>query len=505
MAASAQVAFSVVPRSGVVTLFGYSIRVHVDRGHLILEDGIGTKRHSWRLPRVGHGLERLVVIGSDGMISLAALRWLSDQGVAFVMLERNGTVLAATGAIRQSDAQLRRAQACANQSDIAVHISRELIGLKLASQETMARDKLRDISAADAIAQLRAQLSTARTTDAVRVCEARAAAAYWTAWRTVQVEFPKKDLHRIPEHWKSFGSRTSPISGFSPRLAANPLNAILNYLYAVLESEARLAANAVGLDPGIGFLHLDHDKRSSLACDLMEPVRPDVDAFLFDWVSSKPFSREWFFEQRDGTCRLMGSFAVRLSETGPTWRHALAPLVEWVCQTLWSSSAKSASRKTLSTPLTQSRKREAQGRRSLIRPPTPAPQNVCRECGATIMHSGIYCRLCSIKVTKAKFAKAAESGRAASLSREAQARRVATQQRNAGEMRGWIAANQPSWLHHEAYVTRIQPLLAGLPVSTIAAGIGVSQGYASDIRKGKVHPHPRHWLKLAGIVGVSGV
>src|SRR5947209_11823407 len=82
------------PSHGVVTLFGYGIKVRVDRGHLLLEDGIGGDRRQIRLPRVGHGLRRLVVIGADGMVTLAALRWLADQDAAFVMLERDGSVLA---------------------------------------------------------------------------------------------------------------------------------------------------------------------------------------------------------------------------------------------------------------------------------------------------------------------------------------------------------------------------------------------------------------------------
>src|SRR5256885_425002 len=77
---------------------------------------------------------------------------------------------------------------------------------------------------------------------------------------------------------------------------------------AILETEARLAAAALGLDPGLGVLHLDSRTRDSLACDLMEPVRPMVDAFLFDWLSKGPLKREWFFEERDGNCRLMGPF-----------------------------------------------------------------------------------------------------------------------------------------------------------------------------------------------------
>jgi len=86
-----------VPRCGVLTLFGYGITVRVDRGHLTLRDGIGADRHEARFPRVGHDLKRLIVIGSDGCVSLAALRWLADQDAAFVMLERDGSVLTTTG------------------------------------------------------------------------------------------------------------------------------------------------------------------------------------------------------------------------------------------------------------------------------------------------------------------------------------------------------------------------------------------------------------------------
>ena len=82
----------------------------------MLRDRTGADRRQARLPRVGHGLKRLIVVGSDGMVSLAALRWLADQDAAFVMLERDGSVLATTGPVRSSDARLRRAQALAQQS-----------------------------------------------------------------------------------------------------------------------------------------------------------------------------------------------------------------------------------------------------------------------------------------------------------------------------------------------------------------------------------------------------
>jgi hypothetical protein len=104
----------------------------------------------------------------------------------------------------------------------------------------------------------------------------------------------------------------------------------------MLESEARLAASALGLDPGLGVLHVDAQARDSLACDLMESARPQVDAYLVDWFTRQPLKREWFFEERNGNCRLMGPFATRLSETAPTWGRAVAPVAEWVAQAFWS-------------------------------------------------------------------------------------------------------------------------------------------------------------------------
>src|SRR6266496_3279429 len=409
---------SPIPRHGVVTLFGYGIQVRVDRGHLFLEDGIGANRHRYRLPRVGHGLTRLVVIGSDGMISLAALRWLADQDSAFVMLERDGSVLATTGPVRPSDARLRRAQSLASQSGTAVQIARELIDKKLFGQERVARHKLLATETADTISRYRAELPRADSPEGIRLIESRAAGVYWAAWRTLPINFPKKDESRVPDHWRAFGARVSPLTG-SPRLAANPPNAILNYLYTLLESESRLAAAALGLDPGIGMLHVDTPARDSLACDLMEPVRPQVDAYLLGWITREPLKREWFFEQRDGNCRLMGSFAALLSETAPTWGRVVAPFAEWVAQTLWSSIRRPARRdQTLPTRLTHRRRSEGRGNEFILdATPAPYPQKICPGCGAATRR-GRLCQRCGREVSKEKLVELAKIGRAAALSPE---------------------------------------------------------------------------------------
>ena len=346
MAASKKLSQSPTPgnyirKRGVLTIFGFGVRVRMQSGHLEIEDGIGPERRTIRLARIGHGLKRLVCISEDGFATLGALKWLADVGASFVMLNRTGKVLFVTGPPASSDVRLRRAQALAHSSGAALRIARELIDQKLAGQEQVARDKLSAGQCAEAIHRYRSELAEADTIDRVRLVESRAAAAYWSAWRTLPIMFPRKDHSRVPSHWRVFGTRVSPLTG-PPRLAVNPPNAILNYLYCLLESESRLAATALGLDPGFGMLHVDTKARDSLACDLMEPVRPQVDAFLLDWIMKEPLKREWLFEQSDGNCRLMASFAARLSETAPMWGRAVAPIAEWVTRALWSSSARLA-------------------------------------------------------------------------------------------------------------------------------------------------------------------
>ncbi len=495
---------SPIPRHGVVTLFGYGIRVQMQAGHLLLHDGIADERRTIRLPRVNHGLKRLVMIGSDGFITLEALRWLADQKAAFVMLERDGAVLLTTGPVYPSDARLRRAQALAHHSGASLLIARELIDKKLAGQERVARYKLLATQTADTISRYRAELAEADSPESIRQIESQAAGAYWSAWRTLPINFPRKDDARVPDHWRAFGARVSPLTG-SPRLAVNPPNEILNYLYALLESESRLAAAALGLDPGMGVFHVDTPARDSLACDLMEVVRPEVDAFLLDWITREPLKREWFLEQRDGNCRLMAHLAIKLSETSPMWGRAVAPIAEWVAGTLWSGRRKQSGAVSIPTRLTQRRKREAKGGSPLPLPVSPPRrEKLCPLWGRTIQNRSTTCADCAADGAAGRMVNAAKLGRIAARAPEARAKHKASRRRHAEACSAWDASRQPAWLTSEAFSQQIQPLLAKIPASAIRSRIGVSRWYAGRIREG-YRPHPRHWLALAQLVSVSAI
>ena len=101
------------PHNGVLVLSGYGLRVGVERGHLITEDGVGDERRRLRFSRLAPGLKRLVVVGRTGQVSLAALDWLDGVGIHLLHLGHDGRLIA-VGVRRQlDDSRLRRAQAVA--------------------------------------------------------------------------------------------------------------------------------------------------------------------------------------------------------------------------------------------------------------------------------------------------------------------------------------------------------------------------------------------------------
>ena len=222
MAASGTLSHShAIRKSGVVVLNGYGIRVQVNAGHLLLHDGIADERRTIRLPRVNHGLKRLLMIGSDGFITLEALRWISDVGAAFVMLDRRGKVLTVTGPVAPSDSKLRRSQALALGNGIALKISKELISQKLAGQELLVREMLHDSATADAIARFRDLLSGVETIERVTLIEALAAKSYWHSWADLPILWPRKEERShsstLEKVWLSnFPLDSQPASGRQP-------------------------------------------------------------------------------------------------------------------------------------------------------------------------------------------------------------------------------------------------------------------------------------------------
>ena len=325
---------------GVYVASGYGLRIHVEHGHLVVEDGIAGDLRSTRFSRATSKLSRLVVIGHTGTVSLGALRWINDTEAAFVQIDADGSLIASSAPARHHDAKLRRAQVLAAESRLGAEITRELLRTKLERQAALAEElvHLREfarangegVSAAEAIRQAAAQLSPDLTYQRLRAIEAIAGRYYWQTIARLPVRFAAVWRNAVPEHWHTAGPRTSPIDKKMPRRAATPVHAMLNYGYAILETEAILACHAAGLDPALGLMHTDTRYRGSLATDVMEPVRPIVNKVVLDFVRGRELERGDVVETREGVCRLGPELAHQLARSASQLRSSLVPDVAQV-------------------------------------------------------------------------------------------------------------------------------------------------------------------------------
>jgi hypothetical protein len=239
-----------------------------------------------------------------------------------------------------------------------------------------------------------------------------------------------------------------------------------------------------------------------LALDVMEPVRPDIERWLYQWLSTEPLRRADFFETATGNCRLMSHLCNRLSETAPTWGKLVAPWAEYMARTLWARSSQLKSvRSLLPTRLTQAHRREAKGHLPLPAVEAPKPDSVCRDCGIQIRRGTRHCSKCAKQAARKNF----RAGRKMAQLPEYLARRAETMRTHRLEISNWKSSELPGWLTRDVYVNQIQPALASISKSGIRVVLGVSEPYAADIQAGRRRPHPRHWHTLAKLTGIVKV
>ena len=98
---------------GVCVVDGYGVQVRVRNRCLIVSDGIGRFRRERSFAKPLVSIKRLIIVGHEGAITLEALRWLTDAGIGFLLIDRDGEVIAASANYGLNDPRLRRALALA--------------------------------------------------------------------------------------------------------------------------------------------------------------------------------------------------------------------------------------------------------------------------------------------------------------------------------------------------------------------------------------------------------
>jgi CRISPR/Cas system-associated endonuclease Cas1 len=117
-----------------------------------------------------------------------------------------------------------------------------------------------------------------------------------------------REAGHIPPSWKLPFSQRRRLDRKFSRHATDPINALLNLALAVTIGRLVVALAARGFNPAIGVLH--KSPRWPLAYDVIEPLRPHVEAAVFDFIDRRPFAPDEFIRVNDGTVKTSGGLSV---------------------------------------------------------------------------------------------------------------------------------------------------------------------------------------------------
>ena len=313
--------------------------LQVDKGTLLIRDGFT----HWPQERTEHrffkgSLElppRIVMLDGSGSLSFEVITWLSEQGIPLVRLNYRGEAVSVIGGSGYAGdpEKIQWQTDTRNDPERRLNFSCDLIVRKLESSLVTLRDVIPNRPAREvaitrnesAIGQI--ETGAVRSIEDLRMLEAGAAASYFNAWNGLPLVWRSRWKHPVPDAWLTIGARGS--SGrarhISNRHAKHPVNAMLNYAYGILNSQAHIEAVAQGYDPRRGVMHHDRDDSEAFAWvfDLIEPQRAKVDAAVLKLVLEQPLTGSDFRTSADGTCRLLPQLARLIAATVANYRdHA---------------------------------------------------------------------------------------------------------------------------------------------------------------------------------------
>lgn len=332
----------------VIIAHGYGIRVGIWNGQLEISDGIGKHRRTRKLPKADRTIKRLVITATEGYVTLAALRWCRTHDLSVHVIDAAGDLVATHVPESALSVKLLRRQCMAGPdgplADKGLEVSRYLLTVKLRGQSRNAFQLLDNPQAAMKIDHYADMLTDATTYDEMNFLESQAANVYFKAWQMANVHIPwtVKDAEIVPDNWCTFDKRKSVITEASARNAIDPINACLNYGYGIGYAESRIACIGNHLHPQLGFMHVDNNDRDSLAADIIEAIRPTIDAYILGMLGygnadPYPFTYKMFRQPDDllpGTIRLVAPLTHAIAGETMQWQDQLSEIAHQVASIL---------------------------------------------------------------------------------------------------------------------------------------------------------------------------
>ncbi|MDD4029602.1 MAG: type I-C CRISPR-associated endonuclease Cas1c [Caldisericia bacterium] len=242
-----------------------------------------------------HNLESIICFNHSGASpSLMSLCTQNNVGITF--LTPSGFFLARVTGKVNGNVLLRRKQfRLADDQEISTIIAKSFITGKIANARSVLlrfiRDHSEKVNTEDLLIAIKTLTSSlqkiqkAETTDTVRGIEGDAAKVYFGVFDKL-ILVNKKDFFFIERN------RRPPLDN---------VNTLLSFVYTLLVHDMQSALESVGLDPSVGFLHVDRPGRASLALDMIEELRPYLaDRIVLSLVNRKQVDASDFIASEAG-------------------------------------------------------------------------------------------------------------------------------------------------------------------------------------------------------------
>lgn len=272
-----------------------TLYVFTEDAYLALDgENVVAKRGGTETGRVPlHTLECIQSFSYMGA-SPALMGACAERGIALAFYDRRGRFLADIHGAVTGNVLLKKSQfVCAEDEKSSLRIAQQFIVGKLFNGRWILERALRDHGpridterVKMASRRLDQAISSARSCESLeslRGIEGDAAAMYFSVFDELLL-------------------REKGVFAFERRIRrppTDPVNAMLSLFYSVLARDCSAALEGVGLDPYVGFLHVDRPGRRSLALDLMEEFRPLlVDRLVVSAVNNRVVGKG-SFEQRE--------------------------------------------------------------------------------------------------------------------------------------------------------------------------------------------------------------
>jgi CRISPR-associated protein Cas1 len=263
--------------------------------------------------QIGH--DSIIVDGHTGSITFEAIRWLMKHDITVTMLNWNGHLLGVTLPQTPKAGRLRVIQYRKYiDSSARYGTAAKIVNQKITNSYNLLKELSRyydvldvkeiEKTFANEEVNYNQNQSGMSNNNLLMMYEERIATFYWDCLAKV-----------FNKLYPTFHFKNRKNKSYSWNMnASDEVNALLNYGYAILESEVRKDINTVGLDPAIGFLHELDESKEPLVYDMQELFRWLVDLSVIQLLEEKKLKKSGFIVTENFHIRLKENTAKALIE-----------------------------------------------------------------------------------------------------------------------------------------------------------------------------------------------